>query len=293
MAEQEKGSSAGSRQACVALLTGVAALLAPSAASAAISYEVEQTDMAANNTAEAQAFCDAGDSLVSGAGYMGTAGIDTEIRSLSPLDGPDSDRTRDDGWSAMGNAGSSSTDVESFALCSNRGNFKYRSSKPKSVPAAESARARCGDGYRVVGGGIETSRNTPSTLIAIVASTPVGAKTNSASDDGWKGRVNNASGLNTKITAWAVCAKGIETTSVKDTASSVPNETQESLRPTCPGGLKATGGGAAFKGTPGGTYLQTTYPEAYNTTENQWITYLNNRSGFAQSMVGYTVCADL
>jgi hypothetical protein len=293
MTGRQKRCSRGVRRGGVALLASVAALLAPSAASATISYEVEQTDMAANNTAEAQAFCDAGESLVSGAGYLGTAHIDSEIRSLAPLDGPDSNRTRDDGWSAMGNAGENATDVESYAVCSDKGKFKYRSSKPKSVPAAESARARCDDGYRVVGGGIETSRNTPSTLISIVASTPVGAKTNSKSDDGWKGRVNNASGLNTKITAWAICAKDIETTSVKDVASPVPNETQQFLRPVCPNGLVATGGGAAFKGTPGGTYLQTTYPEAYSSTEDKWVTYLNNRSGFDQSMVGYTVCSDL
>jgi hypothetical protein len=127
--------------------------------------------------------------------------------SSYPYDGPDADKTPDDGWTGgvfdqIGGIGGFSV----YAVCSSGLDLHYVKSVTQTVPvnAVHALRAACPANDHVVGGGAKlTGMQSQGRL---VASYPYdGPDTGTVPDDGWQTRVFNLGGGAKKVTAFAVC----------------------------------------------------------------------------------------
>jgi hypothetical protein len=261
-------------------------------AGATISYVSDSSGVAANTPDDVASPCPAGTRVVGGGAHLNGTNLETEIATSLPYDGGDGDDKPDDGWYAIGNAGPSADTITASAQCSNTGRLKYVASKRKSLDGRRTAKAECPDGYRVVGGGAGIGIASSSTLIRMASSVPRGVGTPSKKDDGWSGTIDNATAGSPKMRTRAICARGVGTSgwSVSNGSPVFANNTQDQLTTNdCNPGHALTSGGGEVIGRPSGAAIATL--EQIDT--DQWQTWFNNQSGFAQRMSVVSVCAGL
>ena len=275
-------------------MPGLARVL-PAAATGTVGYLLQNEDVAANSFQGAKVGCPGGFDVIGGGVSMNGSTLNTSVRSTAPFDDADGDRKPDDGWRVFGNEGNVPQAMTGYAICSNRGSFRYVGAKPKVVGGARgSGTANCAQGERVVSGGVQVTKGASDTGIRLVASIPHGTLTNSKNDDGWKGIVDNASVLTPTMRTWAICARGVDTFGFEISAVLGPGQ-QDYLTPeSCPAQSTVTGGGGVVLGAPGGTELASLYPLEEETDQwTAWETWVNNESPSLQEWEAYAVCTDI
>jgi hypothetical protein len=144
--------------------------------------------------------CPSGTKLTGGGVTTEGSSPRMEVAASKPFDGPDGNRTPDDGWLGSANNGTSSErTMSTFAVCSFSGHYRYLQSHPKSFPdnSTASTHVTCPAGTSVTGGGIANS------------GTEIGAEMESTfpfPNRYWGGLANNDNiGQNETIQAFAIC----------------------------------------------------------------------------------------
>jgi hypothetical protein len=143
--------------------------------------------------------------VTSGSAFIASTG--SWINSSYPKDGADPDLSPDDGWN--GRAFDSLTGSGAFsvyAVCARGQDLRYATRREVALSAGQNLirRVGCKDREQVVGGGAVVT-GTPNNA-RLVASFPVDdADANTVPDDGWESRVEGLSGIERRVTAYAIC----------------------------------------------------------------------------------------
>ena len=167
----------------------------------ALTYELETTQLAMNESNADEVFCQSGHT-VGGGTDMNASNGDTRLSQSGPADSPIPDGRPDDGWQWSGqNNGASTKNVINHAVCLAAGVHKTRYvSKTRAVSASKekALTAHCPPGFHVSGGGWEGFFHPHS-------SQPFdGPDADKAPDDGWRVQVLNFGSPNT-LTVHAIC----------------------------------------------------------------------------------------
>lgn len=150
--------------------------------------------------------CGAGGwSVASGSPSLPTS--DSWVHSSLPRDGGDPDHRSDDSWSGRGfDAAGGTGEFSIHAVCTRDRVVSYVERGPRSVASGEvfGRRVSCRHGDHVVGGGADVSG--PAERARLVSSFPFdGGDAGGVPDDGWQVRVDNVSGADKDVTAFAIC----------------------------------------------------------------------------------------
>jgi hypothetical protein len=228
------------------------------------------------------------DSVVIGGGGdiegLGTQGrLRATYRSVNGFS-PNSWRT------ALVNLSGGTKDMSFFAICKESGKrgLKYVTAKRKFEPGQRrSVKAKCPDGYRVLGGGIYS-------VDPIVTTTAPfdGKDDDSKPDDGWKATAVNNHALEQKLEAQAVCRKsGTWQLAYKSTGVGAAGNTTASAGVLCIEGT-VVGGGASINGPKGDVRLQESYPKDSGgaDTPDGWSAGLTNLGADQASGAVHAIC---
>ena len=198
-------------------------------------------------------------------------------------------------WRSVGkNLGGGTMDMSFFGICREAGasGLKFASRTRNYNPDKKaSVKARCPDGYRVVGGGIES----PDPLV--MATIPYDANdVDLKPDDGWKASAVNNDDIKRELTAHATCRKaGGWDLAYRSEEGGVAGGSTVSGSQTCTQGDAVTGGGGAISGALGTVRVHETYPVDLGdvddeTPENAWTTGLTNTGVGLASGVVHAIC---
>jgi hypothetical protein len=193
------------RIAVVAVLAATTAVSIGSSVDAAVKQTsyftyVTKSDTAVTRKQTAKrAPCPAGTTVLGGGVYTGGSGLNDEVASSAPYDGPDADRVPDDGWVGEINAGSSDRSMTTYAICAPFSGIEYRKNDFSALAGNQRrATVRCPEGTRSYGGGVLTKGSSTDVTLAI--SWPGGFKEASA-------MINNLSEKKVDATVYAICWK--------------------------------------------------------------------------------------
>ena len=224
--------------------------------------------------------------VISGGGNIEGSGTQGRMRSTY--------RAVEGGFSewrtSLVNLSGAAKDMSFFAICKESGmnGLKYVTAKRSLEPdQRRSVKAKCPDGYRVVGGGIFL----PDPVVSATA--PYDGRDNdSKPDDGWKATAVNNQAIERKLKAQAVCRKaGTWKLAYKSTGVGAAGGTTASAGVLCTEGT-VVGGGALIKGPKDEVRLQESYPADTGgaDTPDGWSAGLTNLGASQASGAVHAIC---
>jgi len=244
--------------------------------------------------------CPAGTSVTGGGVHVTDASSSPFLRvnTSEPLDGPDGDAKRDDGWMASAsNRGDPTQTMTVYAICSTSGSFTYVTGPLLNLPAGgqKDAIANCPAGTKVTGGGVNVTGQ--SSLLEVSSLRPVdGPDDGFDFDDAWHARENNGTEAAQKVNAFAVCMAGGALTHAFSPPENLPLFSQASSKTPCPAGTSVLGGGIFIQGPIGETHLVIESTEPFDGPDGDtkrddgWLAYALNETDTTQPMQSYAVC---
>jgi hypothetical protein len=153
-------------------------------------------------------FCPPGTQLSGGGVETGSTLPQVAVASSEPIDGPDSNSKRDDGWFGVGGntrPGSVSMSVE--AVCARSGSYKYVESPKSTVPdnTQGSDGVACPQGTQVSGGGVDITGESVGIEVGGTFPSDRG-DVGVVPDDGWDAVANNDdTGHAEKMQVFGIC----------------------------------------------------------------------------------------
>jgi hypothetical protein len=236
--------------------------------------------------------CLPGDVAISGGIEIG--GLPAEGRMGSSARGaPGLDGTRRT-WRTTGhNLVAGTKDMNFYGVCKESGKkgIRFASGKRKGVDPGEkgTAKARCPDGYRVIGGGII------SVDPIVLATVPFdGGDSDAKPDDGWKASAVNNQGVARAVRAQAICRKARAWDLAYHRAEvAINGNSSITASQLCSGGV-VTGGGAEIVGPAGTGRLFSSFPfddadMGFMPSEG-WLATVTNLTGTQQSGSVHAIC---
>jgi hypothetical protein len=191
---------------------------------------------------------------------------------------------------ALRNLSGGAKDMSFFSICRESGKkgLKFVTVKKKFEPdQRRTVKAKCPDGYRVIGGGIH------SVDPIVTATAPFDGKDDdSKPDDGWKATAVNNHALEQELKAQAVCRKsGTWQLAYKSTGVGAAGNTTAHGGVLCVEGT-VVGGGASIKGPNGDVRLQESYPNDSGGTDTPdgWSAGLTNLGADPASGAVHAIC---
>jgi hypothetical protein len=230
---------------------------------------------------------------VSGGVDIEGSGAQGRMGESRPILGDDLRRASTDGATGWRTSASDLTggskDIDFYAICkeSGAGGLKYRKEKRNFAPAkTKTAKARCPDGYRVIGGGLQSANPV------VLATAPFDAgDPDSKPDDGWRIRATNASAQPQELIAHAVCrAAGAWQLSYRSVSESVSGGTTDGTTRSCPAGAAVTGGGVRIDAGPGAARLFEMFPAGGAPPQQAWFGAITNLSMGSISATVHAIC---
>lgn len=225
---------------------------------------MEQINIPANSTGNTTVACPAGSIVVSG-GFAGSNGLRI-YHSMKD----------ENGWRVYGrNTTASSKSMNTYAICMNISGGSVSQELVQTNANANGIthlEVTCPTGAVITGGGW-----------VIGATNPIEVYNSSRSGNGWQIYVNNTSGENPLINAYAICLSGTSgTTSSVGNNGPVTADGTGHVVQSCPSGSYVTGGGFA---TNIGAVI-------YNTSkiDNGWQNYARNNTGTQKGLNTYAIC---
>jgi len=240
------------------------------------------------------ASCAEGAAAVSGGVDIVASGAEGRMGETKPILGDDFRRRHGSegatGWrTSASDLSGGPKDINFFAVCkaSGAGGIKYRRLKRSYDPGEEkTVKARCPDGYRVIGGGLES----PNPVVVATAPFDAGDQ-DQKPDDGWRVRAVNAFGLEQTLRAHAVCRKaGAWDLSYESENVAITGGTTLPASATCPSGGAITGGGAKVKPGPGSGRVFEMYPAGGTPPREDWHVGITNPSMPQITATVYAIC---
>jgi hypothetical protein len=219
--------------------------------------------------------CADGDAVIGGGGEIEGLGSQGAMGSTywAAEGGPRFWRT------SLRNVAGGAKDMRFFAICKKSGNsgLRFVTKKRRNVQPGEkrSVKARCPDGYRVIGGGIFLA--SPS----VTATLPFdGRDRDSKPDDGWKASGVNNDAIARTLEARAVCRKaGTWKLAYASVGVGVAGGTTSLSGQLCAEGT-VVGGGASITGPTGTVRIHESYPhdgaDADIAPDDAWFAGLTN-----------------
>ena len=169
-----------------------------------LEFKSKQLPTSEERTARAE--CPTGENVYGGGYLAGPNYGTTNTRSSRPYDNHDPDKDRDDGWEATTfNFAPAPTETLVYAECGPKGSTTRVRTGAIGPHSQKSVRKACPAGDRVTGGGAHTAGVNGNNWISSTSPQDTSTDQDTLPDDRWEGYLDNDTGKQREIKAYAVC----------------------------------------------------------------------------------------
>jgi len=261
-----------------ALALAAAAFVSAAPASAALSYVASENTITTGDDQGASTVRCPDSSFIVGGGAFSSGGFNAvAIINSSPAGNID--------WGERTDVYTGPQGHRAFAICDTTEPALEATQKTVVGGTEKTARAKCGPGEHIYGGGYFSNITFGATVTSL--SRPYRNK----SGDGWKATVFSNFG-DRDLTVYALC--GPLKTSLRTKTVNVAKKTQGFAQKRCGSGDQVTGGGAGIEVGNGKGWISSIYPadagDGDNETDDIWGAYLENDSSKKREITAYAVC---